>query len=161
MPSFLRIRPSDPRAQAFRAVVAVLQRSPPLRNLGAVWQTYDGTPTPKAGQDTDRPWIELEPSLGPTQPLALTGFLGQVTVETPVLVKVRTRTQGSLADNSINLWGLVEAALFPADPMARGKVWQELRANGVNDLEVVQPAATAEDNDTTEGVIKITTYVTN
>lgn len=156
MASVFRVRPSDNRATAYRAFESILKRDAALRALGVVWTAPETEPAQSPCLATDRPSIEMEPEWLDLEPMCLLGH-GQVSYEAPIQVNLRIRTPGVDGVERINLWGLIEAAVYRPDSLTeRNRVWAEMAAAGVNNVETVRPPGPTADD---PGSFRIITYV--
>ena len=159
MPTAKLPLPADRRVLAFRKFVQILQDDPILKRAGIHWYVWDGSPDNTRPAPKGRPWVRLTPSFGPAEPMIAPGW-GTRVMESPVIVKVETHVPDNwLFDNSGNLWGAIEAALYPSDPAARTKANADRVASGLADVMTLTPAADVGPEAVSVGQIQLTVFV--
>lgn len=150
--------PTDVRVSAFRKLVAILQADPTLKRAGIEWVTWDGSPNADKPPPKGRAWVRLTPELAPSEPVAAPGA-GTRLVESPVDVTVEVHVPGNwLWDNAANLWGAIEAALYPG-PDLRPAAMRDRKAAGLADVLTLQPAADCGPDAISAGKLRLTVFV--
>jgi hypothetical protein len=149
--------PQDVRLTALRGFIDILQRDPELKRVVRAWKVWDGRDgdaTPPTGPEC--PWIRIT-ATPEASSWAMDG--PPPVMLQPMRVEIATAVAGTNADNSVNLWGAIERAVYRNHPAP-------LEAVGISGVEVKQPGWGQSDQDANGvdlilgvGVMILTIYV--
>ncbi len=132
----------DPCTLAFRNFVKILQRNGRLSALIKKnrWNVRSGgTCELKAFGVGECPYIILTPEPGASG----WGVMGNSAAQHlfPIEIRIETGVEGTNSDDSMNLWGLIRDAMFPAAGTDDAAEALALRTAGnISRIEVVRPA---------------------
>jgi hypothetical protein len=128
--------PDSQEVLAFRAVEAVLREDPGLIEAGVSFRTWngdqvDGVPI-SSGQC---PMIRLSPVAKPSSPSTLGRNVANAGI------KVELYVAGLIAEDILNFWAAVRAALVQRKPMRGGDVYCFIKSQcDAHEYSVLQPA---------------------
>jgi hypothetical protein len=141
--------PVSPRTSVFRALVRVLRSDEILRRTIRpehllTWEGQSRDKEPLARGNS--PALRLTPMPGAATWWSPDAMIG------PLTVAVEAVTPGLCVDDVLNLWTVIERAIYPTDLAARNTIQGALRAAGAETglVEFTQPAMVA-DADSEEG----------
>lgn len=136
-----QIKPTDPRVDAFRAAVALMQKSPLCRSV-KTWKAWTDSDDSATDPTLDQlPCVRITPYAGRAE--RRTGGTNPTrshTYSCTIRLEIEVIVAGSRVDDLGNLWGRVEAALLGEDDAGRVKSFEALRAANVMDALLVRPA---------------------
>jgi hypothetical protein len=114
------------RAKVFRVVVAQLRADPVLNNIIRTWLVWDGDDNCRqAVMSSQLPALRLTPTLGPGSWYSPDSQVGMLTI------KIELAVPGIDADDPLNLWDSIEAALYPTGDRPMQLIYQQaLRDRG-------------------------------
>lgn len=136
--------PRGIRSTVFRAIEARLKADPVLKGVINKWYTWDGTPDSASQQVViPTPSIRLTPQLGPVTWFGPADQGGQLQIKIDLL----TRTLN--ADDSLDLWEVIERAFYPSDRDAELAWEASLRESGAytGQISLVQPVTMVQGNE--------------
>ena len=113
---------SSSRSKLFRAIVRVLQQPDgDVARTIRTWRVWEGKPDDAAAPTVaEMPWCRVTPQPNPPSIEALD------LIRTDLLLKIEVMLPGLNGEDILDLWGAIEAALFPGD----GSMQQLLQNNG-------------------------------
>lgn len=130
--------PDGRRMAGFRALEAILREDPVLAANVRTWSTWDG-----AGNDAMPaspgmcPFLQLSPVMLPNERMGVTADVANVGV------RVTLAVAGLVAEDIVDFWDAVEAALVRGKPFRGTTVLCFLESRGVNNIIIQQPAVDA------------------
>lgn len=123
--------PTDARTAVWRLIRDQLQADPILHEQIATWLVWEGTDDDaKPLADVLPPALRLTPIIGPQKWLDTETRVGSLTIVLEAYIS------GTDIEDVLNLQGLIESALEPADPDARDTLETALRAAGATTGEL-------------------------
>lgn len=136
--------PDGRRIRAFRGVEAVLRADPGLVAAGVSFRTWDGTQVDSAEVTSGMcPLIRLSPEVLPNEPITQAKSIARFAV------KVEVFAAGLIAEDIVNFWDAIEAAMVRTRPFRQTDV--ECYLNGLLGsirLMVTEPAFGSWKSDT-------------
>lgn len=149
--------PQDARVTALRGLILILQRDPELKRVVKTWKTWDGRPgdsnPPTAGEC---PWVRIT-ATPEASSWAMDG--PPPVMLQPMKVQIETAVEGTNVNNSVNLWGAIEKAVYRNHPAP-------LEAVGISGATVTQPGWGQTDQDASGvdlilgvGVMQLAIYI--
>jgi hypothetical protein len=131
--------PSSRPTRLYREIVRALRGDPTLDRVVKTWRTWDGTPVSDDRQITAAmcPYVEAMPALNGLGPP------DNLTQEATLRVDFTIATSGYFVEDVMDLWTLVEHAVYPRDQTLNREVRHRLALLGATTtpVQIVLPAA--------------------
>lgn len=157
--------PQDPCTLAYRNFVRILQRNGRLASIikNDRWNVRSGAKCElKEFGVAQCPYVILTPEAGPSAWAVMGGATAEHRFD--ILVRIETGVEGTKADDSMNLWGLIRDAMFPTAAADAAEA-KELRDEAsISRIEIEQPAWSGEPESDVQmikavGRVRIQVYV--
>jgi hypothetical protein len=118
--------PTSPRTTLFRAIDNLLRKDPVLSSVirPGSFRSWSGTQYDSMDfQFSSAPGIRLTPTAGPTD------FKYPETMSGDLFINVECLVVGQNVDDLLNLWGAIEAAIYPSDYQRKCEIIQMLQTS--------------------------------